>query len=926
MSSIQRIFVVLLFLVCFTFYFPRDTLSYFSDDFTGNTLNTEVWQAYSNSGQILVSDNKLSLLRSPLPSKSFPYIFSKVNIFPETGPFSIKIGYKYLSTGNFGDGITLSTDKAPANGVDPGSDILGFITFSLWQTMPDGLYFQKILCNGDGTKCNQLEFLNNFTHVSDFNPHEVRIDYSINGQYLIYLDGNSTPVFVSGINQKRPTKIWMGNPLAANTADYWSSFEVDYIHVGAITSRGEVVVVPGFGGSWDVGAILSGETGSNWKIPPFIKNYEGIIQSLKNAGYEENKDLFVFGYDWRKPLNNLADDLNTFINNKNLTKVNLIGHSMGGLVARSYAQKYSTSKVVKILTAGSPHMGVVDAYGIWEGAKIWDGAWWQNALLEIATEVHRNPGETKVASVRRNTPSIIDLFPTFPFLNYNGSLKTIASMAQKNNFLASLNDNASVLGDKLTPFWSDDIGQTKNIINVVDRESDDTVQNRWEDGKPVPTDTFGVTAGDGTVTKVSAVGPFGVGEKMAGWHGDLLANLENNKKILTKLGLDPNFASASATTDNRKNSFVALLRSPGTLEICNANLTLCNENLGGIYLPENKLFILPGYNQEDLVVKVKEMGLGNYELYLGNIDESPDWQVRSGVLQSEGQEDTYDVKSSEGNIIVLQDNIIDFKPLADKVYGDPDFSVEASASSGLLVTFNATGNCTISENMVHLTSTGNCTITATQNGNDHYRPADNVSRSFVIDKTILTVTADNKTREYSDPDPVFTYTVSKLDGFTGTPSCSTTATRFSPAGEYPIVCSQGTLSSDNYNFNFVDGVLKVEKEKVKINYTGNKIVFLGGKKKVTANIQLRAKLVQENDWHPGKLELAKVDFELVPVRGNGSNIVAEDVSVDRKGTAKIDLPVSTPGEYWVNIKVDPTNPYWSGQTTKLKKIRIVGWR
>jgi hypothetical protein len=46
---------------------------------------------------------------------------------------------------------------------------------------------------------------------------------------------------------------------------------------------------------------------------PFVHEYDGVIQTLKNTGYEENKDYFVFYYDWRKGLNNLADDLESLI-------------------------------------------------------------------------------------------------------------------------------------------------------------------------------------------------------------------------------------------------------------------------------------------------------------------------------------------------------------------------------------------------------------------------------------------------------------------------------------------------------------------------------------------------------------------------------------------------------------------------------------
>ena len=43
----------------------------------------------------------------------------------------------------------------------------------------------------------------------------------------------------------------------------------------------------------------------------------------------------------------------------------------------------------------------------------------------------------------------------------------------------------------------------------------------------------------------------------------------------------------------------------------------------------------------------------------------------------------------------------------------------------------------------------------------------------------------------------------------GTASCSTTATKTSPAGTYPITCTQGTLAASNYTFTFKPGNLAI---------------------------------------------------------------------------------------------------------------------
>ena len=75
---------------------------------------------------------------------------------------------------------------------------------------------------------------------------------------------------------------------------------------------------------------------------------------------------------------------------------------------------------------------------------------------------------------------------------------------------------------------------------------------------------------------------------------------------------------------------------------------------------------------------------------------------------------------------------IDFGPLADKTFGvnDGNFDVSATASSGLPVSFAASGPCSVSGVTVDITGVGDCTITASQAGNDNYNAAPNVSRTF----------------------------------------------------------------------------------------------------------------------------------------------------------------------------------------------------
>jgi PASTA domain len=79
------------------------------------------------------------------------------------------------------------------------------------------------------------------------------------------------------------------------------------------------------------------------------------------------------------------------------------------------------------------------------------------------------------------------------------------------------------------------------------------------------------------------------------------------------------------------------------------------------------------------------------------------------------------------------DQTIAFAPLANRALGTTDFAVSARASSGLSVSFSATGQCRMSAvARVHLTGVGTCTVRAAQGGDANYNAAAPVSHAFQV--------------------------------------------------------------------------------------------------------------------------------------------------------------------------------------------------
>lgn len=92
--------------------------------------------------------------------------------------------------------------------------------------------------------------------------------------------------------------------------------------------------------------------------------YQGAINffTTDEVGYTLNQNFFIFPYDWRKDITTTKDLLDQKIQEiktqAGSQKVDIVAHSMGGLVARNYiADANKAQNVRKLFTLGTPHLG-----------------------------------------------------------------------------------------------------------------------------------------------------------------------------------------------------------------------------------------------------------------------------------------------------------------------------------------------------------------------------------------------------------------------------------------------------------------------------------------------------------------------------------------------------------------------------------------
>ena len=101
--------------------------------------------------------------------------------------------------------------------------------------------------------------------------------------------------------------------------------------------------------------------------------------------------------------------------------------------------------------------------------------------------------------------------------------------------------------------------------------------------------------------------------------------------------------------------------------------------------------------------------------------------------------------SNFGGVLDVSFQAITFPQIPDKLISDPDFQLDASASSNLPVSYEVvSGPATLNGNMVSLTGTpGEVTIKASQGGDGTYDPAEDLFNSFqVIDPSQNTPTIE----------------------------------------------------------------------------------------------------------------------------------------------------------------------------------------
>ncbi|PJE63611.1 hypothetical protein COU89_02460 [Candidatus Roizmanbacteria bacterium CG10_big_fil_rev_8_21_14_0_10_45_7] len=424
-----------------------------------------------------------------------------------------------------------------------------------------------------------------------------------------------------------PSFIWIKNtPLlyyfGRDTQGVW--------HMNIATHyKSVMVLLPGMLASWNEDALLHNDptTSEQWHIAPFVHEYDGLLTTLAKLDYQQGRDVYVFAYDWRQHLSTTIQQLHAFLeetvwNFDPVVQIKLVGHSLGGLTGRLYAQQYPTN-IEQLITIGSPHQGSASSYkplAAGELDRSDTNAWLAAKIIYILNQTRF---DTARETFQKSMPVLFDLLPTYPFLvTSEGAVRDIASMTLRNELIPAYN---SQLGDILPAIATQIYGTSRSdtLWGYKVKEAGTThklVQN-YADGEPYESV---LVSGDYTVpaiTKLEDVPSIPLNLD----HQQLVYTEEGIVQILNTLGIsyEPADIHEGAPTVISP-ALVFLKQSPVTMRV---------ENSSSVFEEHDGIIFIPNAPADTYRLIVSGTGYGTYHIYIGQITAENDvWDTVSGIV------------------------------------------------------------------------------------------------------------------------------------------------------------------------------------------------------------------------------------------------------------------------------------------------------
>lgn len=382
-------------------------------------------------------------------------------------PASGAVGFDYdfghrkllLTTAN---GLFVSMNEGATwqvlTGVGHGAGRVGVNGDTIWLSTGDGMYRS----DDNGANWLHLGFagqIDNLNYGSDMRITSLAVtgDTALYGSWGPFTGAGFLVAYSGGgAHSELPLKT---NDIAIGGGRVWAATDnglwVNDSFVTRPQIRRPLVIIPGILGSMPEPPGLLNQNYSylpdpddalfpsdNLVLDPITKTYDPLIRHLEELGYRKGSTLFAYPYNWRRDNRDSAAGLALHISDIKrycqCASVDVVAHSMGGLVARSYIESNSYhNDIANLITIAAPSGGSLDAYPVWEAGDFGDDksilGVIKKLLVQLESKAHGYV--STVDYIRNEVPSVAQLLPIFNYI----SGRTYPSGYPRNEYLENLN-------------------------------------------------------------------------------------------------------------------------------------------------------------------------------------------------------------------------------------------------------------------------------------------------------------------------------------------------------------------------------------------------------------------------------------------------------------------------------------------------------